>query len=302
MNIDPLNSRSVAYLCEVATYGGVRMAAEALGVNASVVSRQIALLERALRMPLLSRKGRTVAITEVGLTLVNFHREQQRRVRQLRVQLDEYRDLERGRIAVGVIEGIVEGFIESTLRRFSAKYPRVAIDIRSGSTLEIITMLRNDEIDIGLCIGAGPEPGCKVRTFALGPLCAVVAPDHPLAAYSKLPPAELVQHRLIFTSDRFAAQQTVQSMVDNEGLALAPTYRCDLFSTAQALAAAGLGVAFMSATAARRRIEEGQLVAIPLDHPIARSFHAQLLTRGGHRLSSAADHMWKQLAQAMSGS
>ncbi|WP_247548689.1 LysR family transcriptional regulator [Ralstonia solanacearum] len=299
MNIDPLNSRAVAYLHEVAAYGGVRVAAEALGVNASVVSRQIALLERALRMSLLERRGRSVVVTEVGRTLVDFHREQQRRVRQLHAQLDEYRDLERGRIAVGVGEGFVEGFITGALRRFSVKHPQIAIDIRSGPTLEVVTMLRNDEIDIGLCVGAGREPGCKTRTFALGPLCAVVTPDHPIAALSKVPLAELAGHRLIFMSDHFAVQKLMQLMMHVEGLALMPAYRCDLFSTAQALAAAGLGVAFMSAAAARRRIEQAQLVAVPIDHPVARNFRSQLMTRSGHRLSPAADHLWKQLAQAM---
>ncbi|PTB19721.1 LysR family transcriptional regulator [Trinickia symbiotica] len=301
MTKDPLDSRAVAYLHEVATHGGVRAAADALGVNASVVSRQIAMLERTLRIPLLARQGRSVSVTEVGRMLVEFHREQARRIRQLRVQLDEYRNLERGRIAVGVGEGFVEGFITGALRRFSVKHPHITIDIRSGTTPAIVAMLRNDEVDIGLCVDAGREPGCKIRTFALGPLCAVATPDHPIAALSKVSLAALAQYRLIFMASHFTVQEHMQSMLDAEGLTLVPAYRCDLFSAAQALAAAGLGVAFMSAAAARRRIEQAQLVAVPLDHPIARNFRSQLMTRSARRLSPAADHLWKQLAQAMTG-
>ncbi|WP_322013476.1 LysR family transcriptional regulator [Paraburkholderia sp. J12] len=302
MNPDPLNSRAVAYLCEVASQGGVRAAAEALDVNASVVSRQIALLERTLRMPPLTRQGRNVGVTEVGRMLVEFHRDQQRAVKQLHAQLDEYRHLERGRITVASGEGFIEGFVTGALHRFSVKHPHITIDIRSGSTAEVMTMLRNDEADIGLCVaGPGRQPGCRTRTFPLGPLCAVVTPNHPLAACDKVPPAQLVSHRLIFMPDDFGMQMQLQTMLDADGLACVPAYRCDLFSTAQALAAAGLGVAFMSAAAARRRIAEAQLVAVPLDHPIARDFRCQLTTRSGRRLSPAADHLWKQLVTSMTG-
>lgn len=233
--------------------------------------------------------------------LVEFHRERERRVGQLRAQLDEYRELERGRIAVGVGEGFVEGFITGALHRFSVKHPHITIDIRSGTTAEIVAMVRNDEVDMGLCVGAGREPGCKVRTFALGPLCAVATPDHPIGAMSKVPLAALTQYRLIFMARHFAVQEHMEAMLDAEGVTLVPAYRCDLFSAAQALAAAGLGVAFMSASAARRRIEQAQLVAVPLDHPVARNFRSQLMARSARRLSPAADHLWKQLAHAMAG-
>ncbi|GLU32080.1 LysR family transcriptional regulator [Trinickia caryophylli] len=299
MNTDPLNSRAVTYLYEVAVQGGVRAAAEALAVNPSVVSRQIALLERTLRMPLLTRQGRTVVVTEVGQMLVDFHRDRQRGTRQLHAQLAEYRGLERGRITVAVGEGFVEGFVTGALQRFSLKHPHISIDIRSGSTSAVVAMVRNDEVDIGLCVGAGREPGCKTRTFSLGPLCAVMTPDHALAGTSKVQPSALAGHRLIFMASHFAVQEHLQAMLDAEALTLAPAYRCDLFSTAQTLAAAGLGIAFMSAAAARRRIEEKQLVAVPLDHPIARNFRSQLMTRSGRRLPPAADHLWKQLAVAM---
>ncbi len=44
--------KQVGYLYEVGNQGGIRRAADILGVNPSVVSRQIAQLERALQLPL----------------------------------------------------------------------------------------------------------------------------------------------------------------------------------------------------------------------------------------------------------
>jgi DNA-binding transcriptional LysR family regulator len=115
---------------------------------------------------------------------------------------------------------------------------------------------------------------------------------------SKVPPAELAHERLIFMAEAFGVQHVVQSLLDDVRLSVIPAYRVDLFNTAQTLAAAGLGVAFMSSITARRGIDLGELVAVPIDHPIAAGFASQMMTRVGRRLSPAADHLWKQLAQS----
>ncbi|MDR6423871.1 DNA-binding transcriptional LysR family regulator, partial [Paraburkholderia phenoliruptrix] len=52
-----LNPRSLRYLHEIAVHGGVRAAADALGINASVISRQVTQLERAHGVALLERQG-----------------------------------------------------------------------------------------------------------------------------------------------------------------------------------------------------------------------------------------------------
>ncbi|WP_261154048.1 helix-turn-helix domain-containing protein, partial [Serratia ficaria] len=65
--------RQVGYLYEVGNQGGIRRAADILGVNPSVISRQIAQLERALQLPLLERRGRNVVLTEAGRLLAEDH-------------------------------------------------------------------------------------------------------------------------------------------------------------------------------------------------------------------------------------
>ncbi len=51
-----LHERPMSYLYEVGIQGGIRRAADMLGINPSVISRQIAQLERALELPLLERR------------------------------------------------------------------------------------------------------------------------------------------------------------------------------------------------------------------------------------------------------
>jgi LysR family transcriptional regulator, low CO2-responsive transcriptional regulator len=293
-----INDRALRYLAEIAAHGGVRMAAEALGVNASVISRQVAAMERRLRFSLIERRGRSVVVTEIGQVLIDHYRDGQRRQRDLAARLEEYRHLRRGRVALGVGEGFIGNLIARALQRFSMTYPDILVEIHSGPTPAVLSMVRNDTVDIGLCARSADDPAMRIHPFAARPLCAVIAPTHRFAAMSKVPPHELANERLIFMTEAFGVQHFVQSLLDDVRLTVIPAYRVDLFNTAQTLAAAGLGVAFMSSITARRGIDLGELVAVPIDHPIATGFASQMMTRVGRRLSPAADHLWKQLAQS----
>ena len=84
-------------------------------------------------------------------------------------------------------------------------------------------------------------------------------------------------------------------MFRNSGLIFTPSYRCNLFSTALELSAAGLGIACMSARAAEPMISSGQLVAIPIDNPVAHETQCHLLRNSDRRFTPAAHHLWQLL-------
>jgi DNA-binding transcriptional LysR family regulator len=295
----PASLHGLHYLHEISLHGGVRAAADALGINASVISRQVTRLERAHGVALLERQGRRVTLTEIGQSLVEHFRESRRRDTEMLAQLEDYRGLRRGRIGIGCGEGFVGNLLAFVLERFSAQFPDIVVELHSGATSEIIAMVRNDEVDLGLCTGGAKDPSVRSRTFRAAPFCALVSPRHPLAGRQRIRFDQLADERLIFMASRFGIQQYVDSIIRAERLSLTPAYRCDLFATAQAIAAAGLGIAFMSTAAARLYLDTGKLVALEIDHPIARDFSTQIIRRAGRRLSPAAEFLWKQLAEAM---
>ncbi|QQC67952.1 LysR family transcriptional regulator [Paraburkholderia ginsengisoli] len=294
-----LSARSLRYLHEIEVHGGVRAAADALSINGSVISRQVANLERVYGVALLERRGRRVALTEIGMSLVEHFRDSSRRDEEMLEQLEDYRGLRRGRLEIGIGEGFVENLLATVLEQFSLQFPDIVVELRSGATAEIIVMVRNDEVDMGLCAGGSSDPAIRARAFRAAPLCALVSPQHALASERRIRVEQLAAHRLIFMPARFGVQNYLDSLSRAERLNLTPTYRCDLFSAAQAIAAAGLGVAFMSTDAARQYLDAGKLVALEIDHPIAREFGSQVIRRVGRRLSPAAEFLWTRLIKVM---
>jgi len=298
---EKISVRGMRYLHEIALHGGMRAAADALGINASVISRRVAQMEAEFGVVLLERRGRGVAVSDIGLNIIEYFREQRRRENGMILQLEAYKGLRQGQITIALGEGFVENLLANALASFSQEYPNIAVELRAGATGQVLAMVRDDVADLGLCAGASREPAIRTRVFKGAPLCALVSPAHRLATASKVTMKQLLGERLIFMPEHFAVQQYLNAMMRADGVALTQAFRCDLFSAAQAIAAAGLGIAFMSKQAGRLYLEAGRLVALEIDHPIARDFSVQLVRRAGRRASPAAAYLWNQLGEALQG-
>ncbi|EHP41642.1 LysR family transcriptional regulator [Cupriavidus basilensis OR16] len=295
-----ISERTLEYLGAVAKHGGMRQAAESLGVNVSTISRQIASTERHLRLSLVSRRGRSISLTQVGLAAVEYGQERERHAKRFRAQLAEYRDLRRGHVTLAAGEGLVGSLISVVITRFHQKYPDIAIDIRTGALPDLIRMVRDDEADICVSIGTSRDPLLNARLFQREPLCAIVPVGHPLASRTSVRIEDLVHDPLIFMSGKFAVQGYVNAMFWDADLSITPTFTCDLFTVASSLAAQGLGIAFMTKWAAKEKVDAGLVVAVPLQHPIANTFDRYVATRVGRKLSPAANFLWKEIVRLMS--
>lgn len=294
-----ITEHRLAYLYEVAMQGGVRAAAESVGVNPSAISRQIALLERHLQIPLLEKQGRNVTVTQAGKLLIEHHREMLYRRQRLAETLQDMRHLRRGSVSLRVGQGMISEFVEGPLQQFSANYPDVFVDIHSGNMSETINMMLRGKVDMAISFGPIGDPPVTVRSFNRGPICAIVPPHHALAGNESITPEALATQRLIFMAEQFGIQQYINEMFSSQRLAPLPAYQCNHFSTAIALAISGLGIAFMTQQSAHPLVNRGDIAAIPIDHPLSYTATCHLIRSQGRRFTPAAEHLWKVLASTM---
>lgn len=292
------HDKQTGYLYEVGIQGGIRRAADMLGINPSVISRQIAQLERTLQLPLLERRGRTVVLTEAGQLLAEDYYESRQRREKLEGHLKDLRHMRAGSVVVRIGGGLVTTFIEEVLSVFARSYPHVFVEITVSNMQEMLNDIASGEADMALAFGPIGNPELKRHSFQWGPICAVVSPANPIAALSAIGIPALSDYPLIALTEHFGLQRHMNAMFKSEGLLFHPTYRCNLFSTAMSLSQAGLGISFMTEYAAREAIAQGLLVAVPLAHPIASSAQCHLLRNSDRRFTPAVHHMWRLLHNA----
>lgn len=294
------NARRLYILQMVERMKGVRAAAEALDINPSVISREIARLERDHNVSLVEKRGRNVMLTPMGELLVAHYRETVQKEANVLSLIEDHRQLRRGHITIALGEGYTYRLLSGALKSFMQHYPDIFVELLTGSTREVTDMVVNAQAEIGLCAGESHDPALRTHGFAGGSFCALVAPEHPLAHAQALSIKDLQGQRLICMQEHFAAQQYLRRLAQLEGITLAPACYCDMFNVALTLAVENVGIAFMTYDAARQAIDSQSVMAIPLSNALHHPFRHQIITRRGHRLTPAAHYLHQQLLSAFS--
>ncbi|MDI9219497.1 LysR family transcriptional regulator [Pantoea sp. EA-12] len=291
------SDKTIRYLYEVGIHGGIRRAAEALDVDPAAISRQLSQLARDMRLPLLERRGRNVVLTEAGKLLAEDYAQTHQRRSQLERRLRDLRHKRGGSITMRVGQGMVDEVVKYVLQPFSQNYPEVFIDILSGDMQTTVSLITRGEVDMAVGFGPVGPPGVKCHSFHRGPICAIVHREHPIALYEKVDVADLAEYPLIGMDKDFGIQSYMNVMFNQEGLVFAPAYSCNLFTSAIALSQAGMGIAFMTAKVVEDGLSSRNLVAVPVNHRIARESQCHLLRSTDHRFTPAAQHLWQLLCQ-----
>ncbi len=164
--------------------GSFSRAARSLDIAQPSISARIQALEHEVGGPLFVRGGRTLALTELGESFLPYCR---RALAVLAEGIEAARLTEhgeRGRVTLGTVQSLSRGFVASAVARFHAAHPQVELFIRTGHSDQVVEMLDDGAVKLGLIIwpffGADLMPLLRFSE----PLVLVVAAEHPLAGHS----------------------------------------------------------------------------------------------------------------------
>jgi LysR family cys regulon transcriptional activator len=130
----------------------VSRAADQHYIVQSAVSRQLALLEEELGMPLFERKGkRLVEPTPVCKAIVQELERIEQSLENIRAVADDYRLQTRGEIRVATTHTQAKYFLPEVMLEFRQRYPDVAIHFLQGNPAELVRMLHDGKADIAVC-------------------------------------------------------------------------------------------------------------------------------------------------------
>lgn len=156
-------------------------AAQSLGITQPTLSTGIKNLEDQLGVQLVRRGSRFGGLTPEGQRTLHWARQIVGDARRLREEMRFSREGLAGHLRLAVIPTALT-WASRLAARFSARHPNVDFTILSRTSIEILAMLENLEIDAGLSY-LDNEPLGRVTTAPLyrEDYTLVCARDHPLA-------------------------------------------------------------------------------------------------------------------------
>lgn len=238
----------------VARAGSFSQAALKLGYTQSAVSHQIASLERIVGVRLLERPGgrRPVSLTEHG-TLLLGHAE--RILATLSVAEAEMQSLVDGqeRLRVGIFQSVGVRIAPSVLRYFGARIPNAVVALTERTwEADLLVEVENGRLDLtfaALPLDDGPFEFVELMS---DPFVLLVAADSKLAKEKSSLTLEELARIPVMTYERCRRVSQLSEEMQNRGLKLHLRHPSDDNSTLQAMAAAGMGAAFVPRLAVER--------------------------------------------------
>ncbi len=240
---------------QVAEARSFSIAATALHLTQSAVSRRIAALERELGTRLFDRVGRSVTLTEAGATLLPRARRILREIDDSRILLRNLSGDVGGSLLLGTSHHIGLHRLPGVLRAFSDRHPEVALELQFLDSEAAHDLLLQGQIELAVVtLPPATLPPLASRTIWSDPLVFAVAPDHPLAQQPRPELAELGAHRAVLPGSGTYTGRIVTAMFASAGIDLDATMSTNYLETIRMMAGIGLGWTVLPATMLDERL------------------------------------------------
>lgn len=272
------------FVC-VSELGNLSKAALALDTLPSMVSRQIAALERACDGKLFHRTGRGMVLTDLGKRLLPRAQATLAEFQNLQQEIQSQHGVVAGDVRIGLVPSLAQAVSAKLFRTAQQQYPGVRLVIMEGVSAQLDTWRMNGEVDIAILFRAGrPELRGEdnlgsVDTYLVG------ARGDALTAGPAVRFSELSGLPLVLASAPNGLRADVENEARRLGITLSIVLETNSLAVQTELAARGGAYTIMAGHAASQRLGAGLQASRIVDPGIVRTIALGLAS---HRPASAA--------------
>lgn len=234
--------RHLRYFSAVAEHASVSAAAGSLHVTQPGLSRQLRQLETELGLQLFERRRGRLVISSAGRALLPVAREVLALADDLQVAAGALADGRVASITIGAPTVTLTDVVAPFIATLGDDDPTADVMAADGmSTVEVLDA--GADLAIGTTSTAAPY---RSLPLAVLPIWAYVPADHRWAQRAGVGLAELVSETVIRLPPAYTAREALDAALAGAGLAPVSVLEASNGTVAQALAAAGRGVAVVS--------------------------------------------------------
>ena len=258
----------------VAHEGSLTKAAKLLNLTQPAVSLQLKSLQDQLKLRLLVRSPRGLALTPDGLKLLPYAEQILESIGSFEVAADNLVSILSGTVSIGTILNPQTIRLGAILQYMANRYPEVRTRLRHSMTGHVIERLANGALDVGFYLGTPAESdGVELHAVALMPITyCVIAPKGWQERINGLGWAGLAELPWIWTPSSSMHNRLLTCAFDSVGAKPQVVAEVDLEASMIELVRAGVGLSLARESVA---IDEAQKYGaaisreVPIEIPLS---------------------------------
>ena len=243
----------------IARNGSAAAAASELHLTASALSHALKALESELGCRLFDRVGQGLRLNAAG---ERFLAEIEPHLTGLASAPEQVRQLVRGghtRLRLGAAASACKHILPRVIRDLQKAFPRLEVRIESGTSAQLIAQVRNQEMDLALCVAPESEPGLRSHPVFADELMFTFAPSHRWGNGSTITPEEMATQPFILSQRHSASGRLVSSLFRRLGVTAPVVMEVGSIEAIKEFVQLDLGVAMLPPWVAERELRRGVL-------------------------------------------
>ena len=247
-----LDLQTIRIVRAIADTGTITGAARLLGYSQPAVSQHVQRAEARLNLPLVTRVGRTVRLTEAGTVLARHALTIASALEAASGDLADLSGLRTGTVRLAAFPTASSTIVPRLLAGMAREHPGLRVNYVEAQPPEAVAMLREGSIDLAITFsypGDRSDPhvdsanGLGSETLFTEDTVVVLAAGHPLADHHVVDLAALSRERWIAGCPRCRGH--LLAVCELAGFAPAIAFETDNASAVINMVASGLGVAIL---------------------------------------------------------
>jgi len=259
-----LTATNVRVFEAVARLQGVTRAAEELETSQPYVSKQIALMEAQLDLPLFSRVGRRLYLTRAGELLYQHAKVVVGSLKDAEDMLLRTAATSQKRIRIATTTTGMY-MLPEWLAGFERRVADLETTVIVTNGVDVEQRVISGDVDLGFVASRPRSRGLAVNVVGEDSLALAVPKDHPLAVRSSVRLDELSRERFIIREPESASRALTEKRIFQKH----PDWRFRLqinhIDAIKSSLEEGLGISFISKRAIDRELRSGTLAMVPVN-------------------------------------
>ena len=266
IDLSAVSLAELRYLVALSEERSFSKAAAACGVSQPTLSEAVKKLEATLKVPLVERGAKQVEPTATGAEVAAAARSVLDGVAAIGEIAVRGAEPLSGELSLGVLPSLSPYLLPWLLPALRRRFPRLKLVFRELKTQELLAQLSAHAIDAGVLALPVHEPGIARSALFEEPFCLLVAEDHPLAKKKCVKESDLEGERILLLDEGHCLRDQALEVCRRAGVDTThEDFRATSLETLRHLVAAGMGVTFLPALAARGT--KTKTVALPFAAP-----------------------------------